>query len=74
MSDADPPASARAVLHLIAERFGELPPQLQRAARYVSDQPREVGVQSMRALATRAAAGRFDCRTMLRALEARQAA
>lgn len=41
-------------LTLLTERFADLPPQLQRAARYVIDRPREVGVHSMRALAGRA--------------------
>ncbi|MEO1198719.1 MAG: MurR/RpiR family transcriptional regulator [Pseudomonadota bacterium] len=53
-SQTDPPASADAVLKLLTERFEELSVQLQRAARFIIDNPREVGVQSMRALAGRA--------------------
>ncbi len=49
-----PPATAKAVLALLAARFAELPPALQAAARCLIDNPREAGVQSMRALAQRA--------------------
>ncbi|NIP75545.1 MAG: silent information regulator protein Sir2, partial [Xanthomonadales bacterium] len=45
------PRSADEVLDRLTQGFGALSPQLQRAARFVIDQPREVGVQSMRALA-----------------------
>lgn len=48
------PRSADEVLARLTEGFGVLSPQLQRAARFVIDQPRELGVQSMRALATKA--------------------
>ena len=48
------PDHAQAVLSLLTERFEELSPQLQVAARFIIDQPREVGVQSMRSLAAQA--------------------
>ena len=47
-----PPASQEATLARLLEIFDELPPQLQLAARYIIDNPREVGVQTMRALAS----------------------
>lgn len=49
-----PPRSAAAVLARLTDGFDALSPQLQRAARHIIDQPREVGVQSMRALAAKA--------------------
>lgn len=49
-----PPTSAKAALERLADSFAALSPQLQRAARYLIDHPREIGVQSMRALAARA--------------------
>lgn len=39
---------------LIGQRFGELSPRLQQAARYIVDNPEEVAVSSMRAVAGRA--------------------
>ena len=53
MSD-QPPTSADAAIAALTEGFEALSPQLQRAARFIIDQPREVGVQSMRALAAKA--------------------
>ncbi|MEM6487968.1 MAG: MurR/RpiR family transcriptional regulator [Pseudomonadota bacterium] len=50
----DAPSSAEAVLALIEARFDSFSPQLRLAARFIADAPREVGVQSMRALAGRA--------------------
>lgn len=50
----DPAGSAAEVVALLTARFGDLSAQLQRAARFIIDHPREVGVQSMRALAGRA--------------------
>ncbi|MBY8977457.1 MurR/RpiR family transcriptional regulator [Rhodobacteraceae bacterium NNCM2] len=52
--DTTPPDSADAVIARLTAGFVEMPPQLQRAARYLIDNPREVGVQSMRALAGKA--------------------
>ena len=46
--------SAEEVLATLTEGFSGFSPQLQRAARYVIDHPREIGVQSMRALAGKA--------------------
>lgn len=48
------PRTADAAIARLTDRFETLSPQLQRAARYVIDRPREVGVHSMRALAARA--------------------
>ncbi|MEO0820115.1 MAG: MurR/RpiR family transcriptional regulator [Pseudomonadota bacterium] len=48
------PASAEAVIAALTEGFDGLSAQLQRAARYIIDNPREVGMQSMRALAAKA--------------------
>ncbi|MEM9962759.1 MAG: MurR/RpiR family transcriptional regulator [Pseudomonadota bacterium] len=48
------PGSAEAVLERLTGDFDALSPQLQRAARFIIDQPREVGVHSMRTLATKA--------------------
>ena len=53
--DAAPPPNARAVIAALTEAFPDLPPALQAAARHIIDHPREVGVQSMRALATKTA-------------------
>lgn len=52
-TDAPLPASAEQVVAALRARFDSLSPQLQRAARFIIDHPREVGVQSMRALAQR---------------------
>ena len=49
------PANAKAVIAALTEAFPELPPALQAAARHIIDHPREVGVDSMRALATKTA-------------------
>lgn len=46
--------SAADVLARLTEEFDSLSAQLQRAARFIIDNPREVGVQSMRALAGKA--------------------
>ncbi|MEO0621767.1 MAG: MurR/RpiR family transcriptional regulator [Pseudomonadota bacterium] len=46
--------TTEAILDRLTERFEDLPPQLQRAARFIIDNPRAVGVQSMRALAGKA--------------------
>ena len=54
-SPAEPPKNARAVLAALTAAFPDLPPALQAAARYIIDHPREVSVQSMRALATKTA-------------------
>lgn len=45
------PATAEATLAALVAAFDELSPQLQRAARFILDNPREVGVRSMRSLA-----------------------
>ncbi len=52
---AQPPRSAKDVLAALTAAFADMPPALQAAARCIIDTPREVGVQSMRTLATRAA-------------------
>ncbi len=49
-----PPASAKSVLTALTRAFPDLPPALQIAARHIIDHPRQVGVQSMRSLATKA--------------------
>lgn len=46
-----PPTNQESTLARLLEVFDELPPQLQLAARYIIDNPREVGVQTMRSLA-----------------------
>ena len=50
---SQPPKTAKAVIAALTEAFPELSPALQVAARHIIDHPREVGVQSMRALATK---------------------
>ncbi|MGI9318773.1 MAG: MurR/RpiR family transcriptional regulator [bacterium] len=45
------PGSQEAVIQRLLEQFDQLPTQLQIAARYIIDHPREVGVQTMRSLA-----------------------
>lgn len=45
--------SAAEVVKALTAEFDALSPQLQRAARFIIDHPREVGVQSMRALAAK---------------------
>lgn len=50
-AQTNPTASAGSVIAALTSRFESLSPQLQRAARAIIDSPREVGVQSMRALA-----------------------
>ena len=47
------PDSANAVIAALTEAFPDMPPALQVAARHIIDHPREVGVQSMRALAAK---------------------
>jgi DNA-binding MurR/RpiR family transcriptional regulator len=49
-----PPTTAAAIVAALTERFDGFSAQLQRAARFVVENQREVGVQSMRALAARA--------------------
>lgn len=49
-----PASTAAEAVKALTETFDDLSPQLQRAARYVIDSPREVGVQSMRSLAIKA--------------------
>lgn len=51
----EPPKSAKAVIAALTEAFPELPPALQAAARHIIENPREVGVQSMRTLAAKTA-------------------
>ncbi len=48
------PSTAEAVIASLTERFDTFSPQLQRAARYIVDNQRGVGVQSMRQMAARA--------------------
>ena len=48
------PSTQEAVLARLLDSFPELSPQLQIAARYIIDNPTEVGVQTMRALAAEA--------------------
>ena len=50
---SSPPKTAKAVIAALTEAFPDMPPALQAAARHIIDHPREVGVQSMRTLATR---------------------
>jgi len=45
------PRTAEAVIAALTEAYPDLPPALQAAARHIIDHPREVGVESMRALA-----------------------
>lgn len=47
-----PPQNQEAIVSLLLENFEQLPTQLQLAARYLIDRPHEVGVQTMRSLAT----------------------
>ena len=49
-----PPRSAEDILQRLSDVFDELSPQLRRAAVYILDNPREVGVRSMRDLAVEA--------------------
>lgn len=49
-----PPATAEEVLQALTEAHPGFSPQLRLAARFIIDQPREVGVNSMRQLAARA--------------------
>ncbi len=49
-----PPSTAKAVITALTDVFADLPPALQVAARYIIDHPRQVGVQSMRSLASKA--------------------
>ena len=49
-----PGESVDGILKRLADEFAQLTPQFQKAARYLIDHPHEVGVQSMRALATEA--------------------
>jgi len=50
---AIPPKSQESTIANLLEMFDELPPQLQVAARFVIDNPHEVGVQTMRSLASK---------------------
>lgn len=47
-----PPGSQEEVISRLLEEFDQLPGQLQLCARYIVDHPHEVGLQSMRTLAT----------------------
>lgn len=47
-----PPFDQERVVSRLLENFEALPPQLQTAARFIIDNPHEVGVQSMRTLAS----------------------
>lgn len=49
------PRTAEAVVSALTEAFPDMPPAMQAAARHIIDNPREVGVRSMRALAERTA-------------------
>ena len=49
-----PPGSQEAVIESLLEYYENLPAQLQICARYIIDHPHEVGLQSMRTLATNA--------------------
>lgn len=51
-ASAAPPQSQKAIVSRLLAGFDELPTQLQLAARYLIDHPHEVGVQTMRTLAT----------------------
>ncbi|MGI9296021.1 MAG: MurR/RpiR family transcriptional regulator, partial [Pseudomonadales bacterium] len=42
------------VIHRLADAFSELPPQLQAAARYLLENPEDVGLNSMRTVASEA--------------------
>jgi DNA-binding MurR/RpiR family transcriptional regulator len=53
-NDGSAPLSAKQVAEALTEVFPDLPPALQAAARYIIDNPREVGLQSMRSLAGKA--------------------
>ena len=46
-----PPQSAKSVLETLKLAYPEMPVALQKAARHIIDNPREVGVVSMRSLA-----------------------
>ena len=48
------PKTARDVIAALSAAFSDMPPALQAAARYIIDNPREVGLRSMRSLATKA--------------------
>ena len=52
VSSTLPPQSQEAIVSQLLEDFDELPTQLQLTARYIIDHPHEVGVQTMRSLAT----------------------
>ena len=47
------PKNAKAVLKALTNSFEDMPPALQKAARFIIDNPREVGVASMRSLAAK---------------------
>ncbi len=49
-----PPETANDVIAALTAAFPDLPPALQAAARYIIDNPREVGLRSMRTLASKA--------------------
>ena len=49
-----PPGTASDVIAALSEAFPDMPPALQAAARYIIDNPREVGLRSMRTLAAKA--------------------
>ena len=47
------PQTAKAVLNALTNAYADLPATLQKAARYIIDNPRDVGVASMRSLAVK---------------------
>jgi DNA-binding MurR/RpiR family transcriptional regulator len=58
-----------AALATLAQRFPDLPPRLQRAARFVADNPDQVAVRSMREIARRAAVAPATMVRLARALD-----
>src|SRR4030095_7962942 len=61
-----PPSTALAP---IARRYPDLAPRLQRAARFIVDNPDQIAVRSMRAIARRAAVARATMVRLARALD-----
>ena len=49
---SSPPGSQEAIIDSLLDSYDQLPGQLQICARYIVDHPHEVGLQSMRTLAT----------------------
>ena len=54
MPQHQPPKTREALGALVRERFADLSPEFQRAARFLADHPDEIAVSSMRSLAARA--------------------